>query len=165
MTQETKPSLVWGEGPKPCDLMLIGEAPGATEEKLGRPFVGKAGEVLEEALVNAGASREVVYITNSYKLRPPKNRDPNERELEEHLGHLRKEFREVQPKRILVLGRVARDHVAPAIRRRNQWWRSPGGIQILYAYHPAAILYNRNLKDDFFDQVTKFIEGNDLSGS
>lgn len=154
-----KPKLVWGVGPKPCDLMLIGEAPGANEDKQGKPFVGASGKLLDEALERAELSRDSVYITNAYKLRPPNNRDPSERELSDHLGYLRKEFREVQPKRILVLGRVARDHVAPSIRNRGEWWRSPGGIEILYTYHPAATLYNKTLKETFFDHVTRFAEG------
>jgi uracil-DNA glycosylase family 4 len=74
-----------GEGPKPCDVMIIGEAPGETEDKLGRPFVGKAGKRLDEALIAAGLKRDEVYITNIYKFRPPNNRKPTPEEIVEHL--------------------------------------------------------------------------------
>ena len=154
-----KPRLVWGEGPKPCDFMLIGEAPGATEDKKGRPFVGAAGKVLDTALSRAGLDRSSVYVTNAYKLRPPSNRDPSEKELETHLNYLRKEFREVQPKYMLLLGKVAKSHVAPILRRRGVWWESPGHIQVMYTWHPAATLYNNDLKGEFFEHVNQFAQG------
>jgi uracil-DNA glycosylase family 4 len=159
------PRIVLGEGPTPCDFMVIGEAPGATEERLGKPFVGKAGERLDEALEAAGHTRAEVYITNVYKSRPPNNRDPNMKELNDHLDYLRQEFREVTPSRMLLLGKVAKEFIAPIIYYRGRWWRSPGLIDVLYTWHPAATLYNPKLKEGFFGHIQEFFDGEHLPGS
>src|SRR6476646_5430031 len=99
--------LVQGYGPVPCDVMLIGEAPGAEEEQEGRPFVGKSGQLLQRALQDAGLSYEQVYITNVYKHRPPDNRTPTQEEIFEHWPMLVDELQAVQPKYILLMGATA----------------------------------------------------------
>jgi uracil-DNA glycosylase family 4 len=87
--------------------MIIGEAPGETEDKLGRPFVGKAGKRLNEALIAAGLKRDEVYITNIYKFRPPNNRKPTLEEIVEHWPYLSIELDEVKPRFVLLLGNTA----------------------------------------------------------
>jgi uracil-DNA glycosylase len=155
-------TLVWGEGPEPADEMLIGEAPGATEEREGRPFVGAAGKVLNEALANAGMMREDVYITNAYKYRPENNRNPTVAELNLHLPYLTQEFLAVDPARVLLLGRVASDWYSgflgiPLVRGE---WNQSGNSRLYYsAYHPAATIYNKDVKEEFFAQVYEFFNG------
>ena len=134
-------ALVNGEGPVPSETLILGEAPGADEERAGRPFVGASGKLLDRALDAAGVSRAEVYITNAYKLRPPGNRTPTKAELEEHRGILLQEFREVGPRRILLLGSIALRVVFPSLsvgRARGSWlqrsrWYMP-------TWHPAYVL-------------------------
>ncbi|MGE0371923.1 MAG: uracil-DNA glycosylase [Gammaproteobacteria bacterium] len=97
---------VWGEGPR-GGLMVIGEAPGANEDKTGRPFVGKAGGLLDRLLEEAGLSRREVYITNIVKHRPPGNRDPKPREVEACSDFLSWELMSVAPPVVLLMGRNA----------------------------------------------------------
>src|SRR5687767_2789989 len=103
--------LVKATGPVPCTGMIVGEAPGAEEAKQGRAFVGPSGKLLNMALEAADFSRELVYVTNTYKSRPPGNRNPTPTELEAHRSLFHKELKDVAPSVILALGRVAFDYV------------------------------------------------------
>jgi uracil-DNA glycosylase len=98
------PNFVKGDGPVPCDVMVIGEAPGATEDRLGKPFVGRSGATLNTALAAVGLPRENVYVTNLYKHRPPDNRPPTAEEIKEHIHYLIEEYHQVRPKYVLLLG-------------------------------------------------------------
>src|SRR5919199_6670586 len=107
---ETATRMVPGEGSPAARLMLVGEAPGATEDALGRPFVGRAGRLLDEALAQAGLERAAVWITNVVKARPPGNRDPRASEVAHWLPVLERELALVAPRLVVPLGRQALAH-------------------------------------------------------
>lgn len=139
---------VWGDGPTDAKIMLIGEAPGAEEDKTGRPFQGAAGQVLNRALAEAGLSRDAVYISNVAKCRPPQNRTPTPAEIESCTGFLLSEISQVEPAVIVLLGTAAvrgitgRD-IAMATARTQQLTPRRGiyiDAKILPTYHPAATL-------------------------
>lgn len=154
-------SLVMGEGPRPCDVMIVGEAPGATEEELGRPFVGRSGQLLNKALAAAGLAREDTYITNVYKLRPPNNRTPTVSELVDGMEVLAWELEKVQPKFVLLLGKTALSVLAPRdmqtlskVRKVNL---SPQLEHMTYAtYHPSAGLRNPEWREAMFEDIAEF---------
>ena len=157
-----------GSGPKPADGMLIGEAPGAMEDKLGEPFVGRAGQRLNEALEAANLRREELYITNVYKLRPPNNRKPNPEEVLAHLPFLLNEFMEVKPDVVLLLGRTSielylndaeRFIPTPTIDSvRGVDLSASEHVKVFGTYHPAATLYSPQYRDAFFEDVRNFSE-------
>lgn len=153
----TRKNPVPGEGPLDADIMLVGEAPGKREDELGRPFVGRAGELLNALLRMAGLRREDVYITNVVKCRPPGNRDPREDEIAACLPYLIRQIQIISPKIIIALGRHAGRTLYslagkkwPGMRRahgRAVPARVAGVSVTLYAtYHPAAALYNPQLR-------------------
>lgn len=157
-------NIVWGSGPHPCDVMLIGEAPGANEEIAGKPFIGASGKVLDSALENAGLDRDEIYVTNIYKVRPPLNRTPTEREIAEHLHFLVEEFNEVDPTFVLLLGNTPlRTFTGEGqISKRHGMRVLPNlgfhhsDIFFYTTYHPAATLYNGSTKEDFYNDVRIF---------
>ena len=104
---ETRTQTVFGVGDPGADWMLIGEAPGAEEDRRGEPFVGRAGQLLNEMLNAVGLAREKVFIANILKCRPPANRDPKPAEIAACAGHLRRQIEFVQPRLILAVGRIA----------------------------------------------------------
>lgn len=140
--------LVMGEGNPNADVVFIGEAPGANEDKLGRPFVGAAGKFLDEMLQSISLKREEVYITNIVKYRPPGNRDPLPAEIEAFRPPLLKQLAIIQPHLVVFLGRHAMNVFFPdlqisqahgrAFRRNNQVY--------MPLYHPAAALYNGGMR-------------------
>lgn len=154
--------MVNGEGPTPAKGMIIGEAPGAEEEKQGRPFVGASGKLLQEALERANFSRETVYVTNCFKERPPGNRNPTREELEDHLPILMEEMERVDPVAILLLGSVALHHLYPEADgislERGKWRQRPWSRLYLPAFHPAAVLYDRSKEEAFFVDVQEWAE-------
>lgn len=137
--------FVDGEGPVPCNFLILGEAPGAEEERQGRPFVGASGQLLDRAMEAAGIERGQVYITNAYKLRPPGNRNPTEDELSAHRAILIREFQEVDPHQVLLVGsvaqRVARSEGVDVVER-GVWAGSPRNRVFMWVYHPAYLLYS-----------------------
>ncbi len=157
--QEKGYEPVIGEGNLDAKLMLIGEAPGAQEAKTGRPFVGRAGQVLENLLASIGLERQDVYITNVVKDRPPNNRDPRVDEIELYAPFLRRQIEIIQPEVIVTLGRFAtdfilRDYDLPKQGRTISDLHGRvlkaqadyGDIVIVPLYHPAASFYNQDLK-------------------
>ena len=139
---------VSGEGPERAEIMLIGEAPGFNEDKQGRPFVGAAGHLLEELLAVAKLRREDVYITNTVKCRPVNNRDPLPEELAACRKYLDRQIEVILPKVIVTLGRHALTSFLPyeTIGRARGRPRSVNGTTLFPIYHPAAALYQRNLR-------------------
>lgn len=137
-----------GEGDPMSPVVFIGEGPGKVEDELGRPFVGPAGKLLEEAIESIGWHRADVYITNVVKCRPPDNRDPLPSEVEEHKPFLERELALVQPKLIVLLGRHALHWFLPGEQiSKMRGTAKRRGEQIYYAtYHPAAALYDPKLK-------------------
>jgi len=150
--------IVNGVGPVDADVMLVGEAPGQTEDEVGKPFVGRSGSILDEALENAGFQRDEVRITNCVRCRPPENRDPYVGERERCRGHLTNELRTVKPEVVVPLGRIPVEEFVGDVDKittvtgdvrdvAHGDWR---GTAIL-SVHPAATLYNRDLRPAFDD--------------
>ena len=143
--------LVFGEGPVPAELVLIGEAPGQNEDRLGRPFVGQAGQLLDQILGAVGLKRADIYITNLVKYRPANNRDPLPEEIAAAQSYLKAELAIVKPRLIGCLGRHATRHFYPGVSMGRDNGRllriktdiaESGRIIITPCYHPAACLYN-----------------------
>lgn len=158
--QENDYQPVIGEGSLHARVMFVGEAPGKQEAKTGRPFVGAAGKTLDKLLDSIGVEREDVYITNIVKDRPPDNRDPHREEIELYAPFLKRQIEIIQPQVIATLGRFAMDFMLVEFDLPEQGKRigelhgqvlsaqsSYGEIAILPLYHPAAALYNDQLRD------------------
>lgn len=152
---------VIGEGSHNAAMMFIGEAPGENEAKTGRPFVGRAGQFLNELLASIGIPREEVYITNIVKDRPPKNRDPLPEEIELYAPWLDRQIEAIRPKVIATLGRFSmvyimnryglESSVAPISNLHGTVHTAamPDGSTVTFVplFHPAAAIYNQALKE------------------
>jgi uracil-DNA glycosylase family 4 len=152
---ETCTHMVPGEGSVSAPIMLVGEAPGATEDELGRPFVGRAGRLLDELLAAAGLERDAVYITNVVKARPPGNRDPRADEVAHHMPWLEAELALVQPRIVVPLGRHALAHFARGvtISQAHGRVRTERGRTLFPLYHPAAGLRSTLLREASFEDA------------
>ncbi|TDX52758.1 uracil-DNA glycosylase [Orenia marismortui] len=141
--------VVFGNGNIDADLMFVGEGPGADEDRIGAPFVGKAGQLLNKILEAAEIKREEVYITNIVKCRPPGNRQPKEDEMKTCLWILAQEIKLVNPKIIVPLGSTALkgllDPRGKITRVRGRWIKQKG-YYFLPTFHPAALLRDKNKK-------------------
>ena len=136
---------VFGTGDPAADWMLIGEAPGAEEDRQGKPFVGRAGKLLNAMLEAVGLDREHVYIANILKCRPPNNRDPSPAEVTECEPYLKQQIDIIRPKIILALGRIAAQNLlgieVPIGRMRGQRYEfADTNIPVVVTYHPAYLL-------------------------
>ncbi|MBK8816413.1 MAG: uracil-DNA glycosylase [Methylococcaceae bacterium] len=140
---QTRTHTVFGTGNKTADWMIIGEAPGQTEDEQGKPFVGKAGALLTEMLRAAGLDREEVFITNILKCRPPGNRDPKPDEAEHCSGYLQRQCALIKPKIILAVGRISAQTLlktdAPLTKLRGKVHELEG-TPLVVVYHPAYLL-------------------------
>ena len=152
---KTRTNAVPGEGPANAQVMIIAEGPGEHEDRQGRPFVGRAGNFLDELLPMAGLSREEVFITNMIKCRAPNNRNPEAEELEACSKHLERQIKQIQPKLIVTLGAFALGRFLPGEKagKARGRLRQVGGNFIYPVMHPAAGLRNGQFKqyviDDF----------------
>ncbi|MEF8835194.1 MAG: uracil-DNA glycosylase [Candidatus Thermoplasmatota archaeon] len=155
-------NAVPGEGEDDTDVMLIGEAPGKNEDLEGRPFVGRAGELLEELLESINLDRRDVFITNVVKCRPPDNRDPRKDEIDTCNPYLEKQIKSIGPKVIVTLG----NHATETLIDKTGMKKIHGekfeyeGYQLIPMYHPAAGLYNPGLKETMkedMQQLEKFL--------
>ena len=147
----TRTQTVFGAGNQQADWMIIGEAPGAEEDRRGEPFVGKAGQLLNNMLAAIGLPREMVYIANVLKCRPPNNRDPKPDEAAHCRGYLERQMALVKPRLILVVGRIAAQNLlqtdVPLGRLRGKLHREPlTGTPVIVTYHPAYLLRQPNDK-------------------
>jgi DNA polymerase len=142
-------NVVFGSGDPDADLMIIGEGPGAQEDRRGLPFVGPAGELLTKILSAIDRSREQVYIANIVKCRPPQNRDPRPEEVAACRSYLDRQIALIRPRVIVALGRVAAQTLLgndlPVGRLRGDWWQV-AGVPVRVTYHPAALLRDPSLK-------------------
>src|SRR3954470_546184 len=140
-------NFVPGEGSPAAEVVIVGEAPGATEDAEGRPFVGRAGRLLDEVLVEAGLARGDVWITNVVKARPPGNRDPRADEVAHHWPWLERQLAVIEPALVVPLGRGALKRFAPAasIGEVHGTRLEAGGRALFPLYHPAAALHNPRL--------------------
>jgi uracil-DNA glycosylase family 4 len=154
---EGRTNAVPGEGPVPARIMLIGEAPGKQEDASGRPFVGRAGAILNEMLGSAGIRREDVFVTSVIKCRPPKNRDPSPDEISACLPYLERQISLVRPGIIVPMGRFAAACILdmfglPAgtigtIHGKSFFAERQGYSPVIIpVYHPAVITHNPRLK-------------------
>lgn len=140
--------VVPGEGPEDAELLFIGEAPGWHEDQQGRPFVGPAGQFLDQLLALIGQKREQVYIANVIKCRPPQNRDPLPREIEACRTWLDRQIEIIRPKVIVTLGRysLARYFPNEGISKVHGKARKVGDFVCYPMYHPAAALHQNSLR-------------------
>ncbi len=140
--------VVPGEGPEDADLLFIGEAPGWHEDQQGRPFVGPAGQFLEQLLASIGLRREEVYIANVIKCRPPQNREPLPAEIQTCRKWLDRQTELIQPRMIVTLGRHSLSRYFPneSIGKIHGKPRKLEGIVYYPMYHPAAALHQGSLR-------------------
>ena len=151
----SRTQTVFGTGDHAARLMVVGEAPGAEEDRQGLPFVGRAGQLLNAMLRSVGFAREQVYIANVLKCRPPRNRDPEPAEAEQCLPYLRRQIELVAPRAMLCVGRIAAQNLlgtdASLGRLRGQVLRL-GATPVVVTYHPAYLLrtpaHKRHAWDD-----------------
>jgi DNA polymerase len=161
---QSRTNAVPGEGPADADIVLVGEGPGFHEDQQGRPFVGAAGNFLEELLASIGLQRQDVYITNLVKCRPPGNRDPREDELESCTSnYLEKQLEAINPKVVVTLGRFSMQRYFPnaKISRIHGQPKQRGGRLIVPMYHPAAALHQPSLRavvQQDFSKLPEWIE-------
>ncbi len=159
--KESATQPVYEIDPPSSGILFIGEAPGRNEDLQGRPFVGAAGKFLDELLQIIGLTREEVYVTNIVKYKPPNNRDPSDEEKKACRVWLNRELLFVNPKVIVTLGRHALIKFVPEAKistdHGNSFTHSTG-IPVFAMYHPAAALYNPNLKDTMKEDFLKLKE-------
>jgi len=148
-------NAVAGEGAFNACIMLVGEAPGAREDKEGRPFVGLAGRILDEALSNAGLDRSMLFITNVVKCRPPDNRRPKRDEIERCMDYLLRQISAIRPYIVCLLGATAHDALIHNGRFKEHRGRfiTMGDRIYFTTYHPAALVYNRALRRVFMSDI------------
>jgi uracil-DNA glycosylase family 4 len=142
---EGRTQTVFGVGNEAADWMVIGEAPGAEEDRLGEPFVGRAGHLLDEMLKALGQSRETAYIANILKCRPPNNRDPQPEEAAKCAPYLERQIELVAPRIILAVGRIAAQNLlstdTPIGRMRGKIFHyGSRRVPVVVTYHPAYLL-------------------------
>lgn len=151
---ETRKNTVFGEGNPKARVMLIGEAPGATEDELGRPFVGRSGQLLDLMLASIDLSRDKnIFIGNMIKCRPPENRDPSSEELSRCMELLREQIAAIDPAIIVCVGRIAAQAImSPGFKVTQQHGQffDIGGRIMMGTFHPAALLRNPRQKPDAF---------------
>ena len=158
---ETRRHVVFDAGSRTAEVMLVGEGPGASEDEQGVPFVGKAGQFLDDMLELIGLDRTKVYITNVVKCRPPGNRDPMSVEQEACIGFLRRQTALVRPRIIVCLGRIAAMQIIKPdfkITREHGQWFARSGVRMMATYHPSALLRDPSRRPDAFQDL-KALEG------
>lgn len=154
-----------GEGDPEAELMFVGEAPGAQEDREGRPFVGASGKFLEEMLASIDLKREEVFITNIVKYRPPNNRDPKPDEIKACLPYLLEQMAVISPKIVIFLGRHSMNVFFPELKisschgvpiRREYSHAGKQREQVfLPLYHPAAALYNGSMRKTLLEDFSR----------
>jgi len=154
-------SLVFGEGNPKADIVFVGEAPGRDEDVQGRPFVGRAGQLLTRIIIAMGLKREDVYICNILKCRPPGNRNPRPEEIITCEPFLVKQLQAINPKVICALGTFAAHTLlktdVPITVLRGKF-HTYHGIQLMPTYHPAFLLRNPAAKKQVWEDVQKIMK-------
>ncbi|MBA2515926.1 MAG: uracil-DNA glycosylase [Solirubrobacterales bacterium] len=158
----TRQTVVFGAGNADADLMFVGEAPGANEDKQGVPFVGQAGKLLEQLLSEIGLERSDVFIANTLKCRPPQNRDPLPGEIENCRPYLFSQLELIQPRVVCTLGNFAtkllRADTTGITKLHGQAevrTIGPRAVRLFPIYHPAAALYTRSLLDTLREDFSR----------
>ena len=156
----TRTNIVFGCGKKNADIMMIGEGPGADEDKQGNPFVGKAGQLMNKAFEGVGIDRDEIYITNIVKCRPPQNRVPEDDEAKACLNYLRNQVILVNPKIIVLLGSTALKNILGkeySITASRGKWIEKKGILYMPTWHPAALLRDEDKKIEFWKDLKEVV--------
>ena len=146
---ESRTQTVFGVGSHSADWMIVGEAPGAEEDRRGEPFIGRAGKMLDEMLRAIGQSRESVFIANTLKCRPPNNRDPKPAEAAACRDYLDRQIALVQPKVILAVGKIAAQNLTASddpVGKMRGYAHDLNGIPLVVTYHPAYLLRSPSQK-------------------
>ena len=153
---QTRKNVVFGVGNPQAEIMLVGEGPGANEDEQGIPFVGKAGQFLDDMLAIIGLDRTLVYIANIVKCRPPGNRDPLNVAQDACIGYLRRQIALIQPKILVSLGRIAAMRlIDPKFRitKEHGVWFDVDGMRMMALYHPSALLRDPGKRPETFDDL------------
>ena len=151
---ETRKNVVFGVGSLDAEVLFIGEGPGKNEDEQGVPFVGRAGQLLDDMLAIIGLKREDVYIANIVKCRPPENRDPLGVEQDACIGYLRRQVKLLNPKLIVCLGRIAAMRIIQPdfkITQQHGQWFKKGDFEMMAVYHPAALLRDPRRRPETFE--------------
>jgi len=156
---KTRTNIVNGNGNNDADFMLVGEAPGADEDIVGKPFVGASGVLIDVALKRLNVTRDDIYISNIVKCRPPKNRDPNEDEINACIPYLTYEILKVSPKIICLLGRIASKIFVPSLRsitkEEGDIHKIFNNIPVMLVCHPSYYIRGYAPKENFFSVIEK----------
>tara|TARA_B110000238_G_scaffold182640_1_gene208574 strand:- start:24 stop:677 length:654 start_codon:yes stop_codon:yes gene_type:complete len=160
---ETRKNTVFGEGDPDSDIMIIGEAPGREEDEAGRPFIGRAGKLLNEFLKSIGLNRDLVFITNTIKCRPPENRDPDIAEMNACSDYLDQQINIIKPKVLVLLGKIAANRllgedIPMSELRLKKFFIDKYDIPIIVFYHPAYILRSPSQKKKVWDDL-QYLKG------
>ncbi len=158
---KNRSNIVFGTGNKEAKVMFIGEGPGADEDREGEPFVGKAGQLMDKALIGLGIKREDLYIANIVKCRPPQNRNPEQNEADACLNYLRNQVVLIKPKIIVLLGSIALKNILGtdySITASRGKWIEHKGILYMPTWHPAALLRDESKKIDFWNDLKQVRE-------
>ena len=150
---ETRTNVVFGDGARDAEILLVGEGPGQHEDEQGVPFVGPAGKLLDDMLEIIGLDRTKVYVANIVKCRPPKNRDPLNVEQDACIGWLRRQTALLRPRIIVCLGRIAAKTIIQEdfkISEQHGQWFERGGVQLTAIYHPSALLRDESKRPATF---------------
>ncbi|MCD6133565.1 MAG: uracil-DNA glycosylase [Deltaproteobacteria bacterium] len=154
----TRTHVVFGEGNEDAEIMFVGEAPGREEDMSGRPFVGKAGKLMDEVFEKIGLKREEVYIANCIKCRPPENRNPRPEELLMCFPYLERQIEIIEPRTIVCLGKFATQQLTGSmlsisiLRGKTMRYRD---VTVIPTFHPAYLLRNPQAIDAFKDDLIK----------
>jgi uracil-DNA glycosylase len=163
----TRTNLVFGVGSPEAQVMFVGEGPGAEEDRLGEPFVGAAGQLLDKMITAMGLRREDVYICNIVKCRPPRNRDPEPDEVATCKPFLMAQIAAIRPRLIVALGKPAAQcllqSTAPIGALRGRW-HDFEGIPLMPTYHPAALLRNEGYKRPTWEDLKQVMAEMDRLG-
>ena len=158
---EQRTNIVFGVGNKNADIMFIGEGPGADEDRLGEPFVGKAGQLMNKAFAGLEIDRQKVYIANVVKCRPPQNRNPEYDESASCLDYLRNQVVLVKPKIIVLLGSIALKNILGeeyGITASRGKWVEKKNILYMPTWHPAALLRDESKKIEFWQDLKEVMD-------
>lgn len=154
---QTRKTVVVGEGNPKAELVFVGEGPGEQEDAQGRPFVGKAGQLLDRMIQAMGLSREQVYICNVVKCHPPSNRDPEADEIEACAPFLARQLDVIRPKVVVALGKFAAQTLlqtdAPISQLRGNFFPYRNGAKLMPTFHPAHLLRNPECKREAWEDL------------
>ncbi|MCP4581193.1 MAG: uracil-DNA glycosylase [candidate division Zixibacteria bacterium] len=158
---QTRTRFVFGVGNPEADIMFVGEAPGAEEDRLGEPFVGRAGKLLDKILAAMKLSRDDVFIANILKCRPPNNRDPKPEEAQVCELYLHKQIQLIKPKIVCCLGRISAQRLLQtdmSLGKMRDKWFDYHGTLLTATYHPAALLRNPHFKRPTWEDMQKILK-------